>query len=399
MPTSPRLTLAFGSLAHACTHALLLFYATLVLSLQSDWGLGYAELMALSVPGGVLLGLGALPAGWLADRWSGTGMLAVFFVGLGLTTIATGLAQGPIGMALGLSGMGLFAAIYHPVGVPWVIEHAVNRGRALAINGVFGTAGTAAAALIAAALAQYLGWRWALLLPGFVVLLLGLGFIACWRLGLLTDRRTGGGGETEQPRAHRRRAFAVLAVTAVCGGLVYQATSYALPKLFEERLFDSLGGSLLGIGGAVTAVYVVGAGALLLGGELADRLPLKTVYVACLALQTPFYFLAFLLASPILLPVAAMMVSANFASSPVESALLARYAPRGKRSQTFGLVFLLNLGIGAVGLSLLPILHKLTGEMAGLFAVLAAFSAVAVAVAFRLPAEPAGRLATVAGRS
>ena len=80
---STALTLVFSGTAHAFSHLFILLYATVVLVLEAEWGLTYAELQWLSVPGFALFGFGAPFCGWPGDRWSTTGMMAVFFLGLG----------------------------------------------------------------------------------------------------------------------------------------------------------------------------------------------------------------------------------------------------------------------------------------------------------------------------
>src|SRR6202049_4922149 len=93
--------------------------------------------MRLSLPGTVLYGLGALPAGILGDRWSAERMMVLFYVGSGLAAIATGLATGPLGIAIGLGLIGLFGSIYHPVGIAWLVRNAESPRRGLGLNGIF----------------------------------------------------------------------------------------------------------------------------------------------------------------------------------------------------------------------------------------------------------------------
>ncbi|MBT4686438.1 MAG: MFS transporter, partial [Rhodospirillaceae bacterium] len=95
--------LSFASAAHTYSHMFVLFYATVVLVLERVWQMPYAELFALSIPGAVMYGVAALPAGWLADRWSAAGMMAIFFIGTGGASILTGLAEGPWQLAAGLT--------------------------------------------------------------------------------------------------------------------------------------------------------------------------------------------------------------------------------------------------------------------------------------------------------
>jgi MFS family permease len=164
--------------------------------------------------------------------------------------------------------------------------------------------------------------------------------------------------------------------------------SYALPKVFEERLLDDIGGAgVVGIGGLVTACYLVAALSQLVGGELAERFPLKRVYVACLALQVPVYIIAMLLFGPALVPVAALMLTLNVLGQPAENTLLARYTPLAFRGQVFGAKFLLSLGVSTVGLAIIPVIHALTGSLTAMFWVLFGAAAIATAAALLLPGE------------
>ena len=72
-----------------------LLYATAVLYLPKVFDLPYGELLGLSSLGLVLFGVAALPAGWLGDRWSQIGMMAIFFIGIGIGAIVVGMAMRP----------------------------------------------------------------------------------------------------------------------------------------------------------------------------------------------------------------------------------------------------------------------------------------------------------------
>src|SRR3546814_18569793 len=131
-----------------------------------------------------MFGLCVPLAGWLADRWSSGGMLSTFFFGIGLASIATGFASGPVGIFVGLTMIGLFASIYHPVGIAMIVQTAgERRGRYLGINGVFGRAGMGIAALVAGALMELIDWRAAFILPGPVSVASGL-----WVAAMLPTR-------------------------------------------------------------------------------------------------------------------------------------------------------------------------------------------------------------------
>ena len=173
---SVRPTVAFVNVGHTYAHLFMLLYPTVVLALEGSWGLGYAELLPLGVAGCFLFGIGALPAGWLADRWNSARLMVMFYVGTGAASILTGLALGPWTLALGLTLIGLFASIYHPVTIAWLVGADDRPDRALGINGIYGAAGICGAALVAGLLADLISWRAAFIVPGGVCLLTGTWF-------------------------------------------------------------------------------------------------------------------------------------------------------------------------------------------------------------------------------
>src|SRR5579864_3571147 len=190
---SQRLALVFANSGHVLTHLLMLLYPTDVLALERRFSLSYGELMLLSLPGTVLYGAGALPAGILGDRWSAERMMVLFYLGSGLAAVATGLAQGPLGIAMGLALIGLFGSIYHPVGIAWLVRNAESRGSVLGWNGIFGSIGVGIAPVTAGFLTDWISWRAAFLIPGAVALVLGLALAVLVGQGRVvaakTDRR------------------------------------------------------------------------------------------------------------------------------------------------------------------------------------------------------------------
>ena len=380
-----RLALVFASVGHSFSHLFVLLYATVVLVVEREWNLPYDQLAWLSLPGFVLFGAAALPAGWLADRWSAAGMIAVMFVGLGLASIATGLATGPLGLLLGLSAIGLFAAIYHPVGIAWLVRSASNQGRALGINGVFGSAGTAGAALVAGGLADLLGWRAAFIVPGLVCLGVGLVFVAGMRAGWIVESRTDAVPRPAPERGDVWRAFWVLSLTMLMTGLIYQSLSVAMPKVFAERAAGLAGDGFLGIGALVSGVYALSAMAQIAGGELADRFDMRRVYlVSQWVTLVPLALAALAMDAPLVV-LALAAVSANTIGQPSENGLLARYTPAAWRGRAFGAKFVLTFGVSSLGVALVPAIHRLTGSLDGLFWVLAGFAVLGGIAAFLLP--------------
>src|SRR6187551_2519092 len=176
-PAATRRAIAFLNWAHALDHYVLLIFPTVVLSLEGFYQRPYGELIALGTPCFVAFGVFSLPAGWLADRWSRRNMMVVFYAGCGLSLAAAGLAPNLTTMAVAMFALGMFAAIYHPVGMAMLIEATNARGRSLAFNGVCGNLGVALAAGISAALATWVSWRAAFYVPAVLFVLTGIVYL------------------------------------------------------------------------------------------------------------------------------------------------------------------------------------------------------------------------------
>lgn len=386
-PRSAQLSLGFSCLGHAYSHMFAPIFYVAALTLENELGLTHGEVVGLIVIGNVLFGVAAPLAGWLGDRWSSTGMVGLFFIGTGGGMIMTALATSPFQIALWLAVTGLFASIYHPVGIAWLVRNARARGKALGINGVFGGIGPAAAALMAGALIELSGWRAAFLVPG--ALIIGTGVVFYWLMarGLVVEVKHDALPLPAASREDTVRAVSVLAVTLLCTGLIYQATQPALPKVFSERLADFLSDGVFGISAFVAAVYVTAGGLQILAGHLADRYPLKYVYLICFILQVPLLLLASAASGAAMVVVAMAMVAVNVGALPAENSLVARYAPSNWRGLAFGLKFILAFGISGLGVKLEGLLYDQTGGFAWLFIVLAAVAAVGTAATLLLPSE------------
>ena len=388
MSISTRLPLLFSCLGHAYVHLFTAFYFVIVLALEADWGLPYHELIELWTLGALLVGLGALPAGWLGDRWSAPGMMAVYFLGMGASSIACGFLDGPWALLLGLASIGLFASIYHPVGIPWLVRNAKARGKALGFNGTFGAIGIASAGLVAGALIDAYSWRAAFIVPGVICLVTGLALLACMRLGLVTNGSARASSQPPAGRGDMLKGFLLLLVTMTVVGIVFQATQTALPKVFDLRLRDLVGEGALGVGAIVAGVYAIGGVMQVAGGHLADRYPLKPVYIATFLFQGPALAAVAAFSGLPLMAVAALGVLLSVAALPAENMLLVRYTPERHQSLAFGLKFVLAFGTAPMAIWLVSAIQARTGEFVWLFLGLAMLCALAMAVSLFLPGEP-----------
>ncbi len=381
-----RTALAFSNVGHAYSHFLMLVYPTVVIALEGVFNLPYHQLIGLMLAGNVLFGAMALPAGFLGDRWSAPGMMVVFFLGTGGGAVLTGLATTPFEVALGLATIGFFGSIYHPVGIAWVVRRVANRGRALGWNGVCGSIGVALAPLIAGILTDYWSWQAAFILPGALCVATGVLLLLAIGAGLVAEdtsyRRS---APPEASRRDMQRGALVLLATVACTGLVYQATTFALPKLFEARLSGMLGEGLIGIGFVVSAVYLVSSVTQVLGGWLSDRFDVRRVYLCAWLAQAPLLLVAALVDGTLLIVLVIAMVVANTIGTPAENSLFARFTPPRWRATAFGVKFVLALGVAAAAIPLIAWIYAATQGFAWLLIILACIAAVATLAATLLP--------------
>jgi MFS family permease len=383
--------LLFLNLAHAYDHFFLLIFPTAVLALAPAWGMSYGEALAFGTAAFVTFGLGTLPVGWLGDRWSRAHLMTIFFVGIGAASILVGLAQGPVTLTLGLGLLGLFASIYHPVGTALVVQSAGRAGRALGINGVFGNLGVAAAGLVTGAIAEFLGWRAAFILPGAIAMLTGLLFA---RYG----RPAAAGGVAAQAGAKPKvaldtnaqlRLFAVIGIASLFGGIVFHGTTVALPKIFEVRLADVVD-NLATIGLLVSLVFALAAVAQIVIGHLLDRIGARPTLPAVALLQALCLVAAIDLWGWGMLLIALPMMLFVFGEIPIASWLVGRYVAASWQSRVFALQYVLSLGVSALVVPMIAVFYEATGGFATFFVALAAAAAVVAAAALLLPrARPA----------
>ena len=393
----------FSSLGHLYIHLYMAFYFVIVLALEVDWRLPYHELLELWTLGALMIGAAALPAGMLGDRIGASAMMVVFFVGIGSCSVLAGFADSRLTLFLALTGIGIFASIYHPVGIPWLVRNAgTHKGKALGFNGVFGSLGTAVAGLTAGALIDLISWRAAFIVPGSICV--GTGLVLLWyvKRGMFEDQ-----GDhiekVEQPsREDRVRVFVILLITIFFASLIYTSTQTALPKVFELRREGLVGEGALAIGMLVAAVYSAAGIMQLLGGHLADRYPLKYVYLGALILQIPLLWLAASHGGMTLVVVAMFMVMANVGAIPAENMLLAAYTPAKRHGLVFGLKFVLFFCVAPLGILFVAFIAELTSEFYWLFTSLSLFAAFALSAAIWLPrprnAEFEGRTNSVSAQ-
>ena len=377
--------------AHVIDHMFMLIFPAAVLGMTQAFALDFAALIGLSLGGFIAFGACSLPAGWLGDHWSRRRMMLVFFFGIGASAIFTGLSHSAPMLVLGLTLIGIFAAIYHPVGTAMLVAYAQNRGREIGINGMWGNLGVAFSALITGLLVAHFGWRAAFILPGVVAMVLGVGFALQVREEPVPQRPhtplKGAGGQ----RISMAVVFGVLALATATGGVVFNATTMTYPKLFQERLHE-LFASPQTLGVVVSLAYAFGAVAQLSIGRVLHRVSLKWPFVVLTMCQAPLlYALAYGEGWGVIALGAAFMFVV-FGQVTVNDAMVANFVAPQWQSRVFALRYCLSFGASATAIPLISYVEPVQG-LVGLYLILAAIAALTFVAALVFPRTPSEALA------
>ena len=388
MADKKRLEFLFLNLGHFYDHLFILIYATVAaLVLPVAFDMSYSELIIYATPGFIAFGAFALPAGWLADRWSRRGMMILFFLGIGTSAMLTSLASTPLEIGAGLFLIGVFAAIYHPVGITMVVEaRPVNTGVALGINGVWGNMGVASAAILAGVLIDFSGWRAAFVVPGAAAIVTGLAYVVLCRPDGGADANKTGGAKRGVAVLDKRvlvTIFAIIALTTTLGSFIFQSMTFALPKILEERL-SGVYDSATAIGVSTFAVFAIASIAQILIGHLVDRHSIRTVFAFVAGLQIPAYMLAVGLSGLPILVSAVVFMLLIFGQIPINDALLSRITTPEYRSRIYAIKFVLSFSVAAAAIPLVALLHQTTG-FDGMFMAMTGVAAVIFLCVLALP--------------
>ena len=352
-------SIAFLNWAHAIDHFVLLIYPTVVIGLEVVYRRPYNELIALSSAAFVAFGVFSLPAGWLADHWSRRNMMAAFYLGCGISLALTAFAPNLPMLAVGMFLLGMFAAIYHPVGMAMLIEASGARGRTLAFNGVCGNFGVSLAAGISAALATWLGWRAAFLAPAALCIITGI--IYLWMTPNDRHHTKSRQSKPTVPLTPKvaTMLFGLFLVIAISAGLVFNVLTIALPKIVDEGVASSV--PLVLVGGIATAVLVCGALAQLTVGRLVEWVPPHAIFAAVTALGFVGNLWATYATGISLMLALALAVAAIYGQVTVNDMILARYTADAWRGRVYAVrYFTLFVSAGAA-IALISLPHNSGG--------------------------------------
>ena len=405
----------FLNLGHFLDHFFMLIFSTVAaVVLVHEWNLSYSQLIPYATPGFVAFAAFTIPAGWLADRFGRERLMIVFFIGCCLAAMLCALATTPLQMSSSLFLVGVFAAIYHPVGIGLVLEGGRTVGLRIASNGVWGNLGVAVGALLTGALIDAAGWRAAFVIPGIFSVALGIIYAARVQryspsriASLSVDADTlADAAPAQQPpgdssdekvkspaeasfqgdKSRLLRVFAVVLLTTACGGVVFQSTTFSLPKVLLERSGD-IASSATVLGWLAFVVFAIASCGQLVVGYLIDRPGSARRVFSSVALMQLVFFLLALGAKGVWAPIVAVgFMLAAFGQIPINDVLVGRSTPAVYRSRVLAVRYTVTLSTMALSVPLIALLYA-GGGVVHLFLLLATMATIILIGTRFLPAD------------
>ena len=373
-------------------HMFAAFYFVIVLTIEKEWSISYDQLIKLWSLAALLIGLGAIPFGWLSDRWSRSGTMTIMFIGMGLASILCGLSNSVSLLFFSLSLLGLFCSIYHPVGIPWVIHAANRQGRALGINGIFGGVGIGSGAFIAGTLIELLNWQLAFILPGLISIIIGL---VLFYLIIINKISYTNFFINKDKQDHSRNEVILVAIIMLLSmfalGLSFHNTQTALPKVFEIRIGNI---SSFQIGFMIGVIYFISGATTYVGGILADRFNQKAIYLIGIFLQFPCYLGIAYMSGYSLVVLCILAAVFNASILPTENLLLSKFTPQKYHGVVYGIKFILAFGSGPISVFLISEIYSITLEFTYLFLINAIMMAIVSVFIIFLPMKNNQRIVT-----
>ncbi|WP_416560532.1 MFS transporter [Limnohabitans sp. yimb22184] len=380
----PRVVRGLLNIGHALDHLFLLVFAAAVSAIALDMGLAqWQDLMPYGAGAFFMFGLGSLPAGRLGDLWGRRSMMLVFFFGIGAASILTAFAQTPWQLAACLTLIGVFASIYHPVGIPMLLERSSNPGATIGFNGLSGNLGVAVAALLTGFLIQWQGWRTAFVVPGVLALVCGWVFARTCPPEVSSPAKRKGGAKVSLPAPLLMRAMVVMTAAAVTSSVLFNFTTNGNGPMLAER-FAGVMEDPAALGLLLAVVYAVASVAQVVVGHLINRFPLKRFFMFMVMAQIPMLVLASQAQGWWLFAALIGVMVFIFGAIPFTDFMIARYVDDRLRSRVSGMRLGVSFAVSSLSVWALGPVVKAMGFGSSLL-LLAGFSVATTLILTLLP--------------
>ena len=376
------------NIGHGIDHMFLLIFATAVATIAADFDSNWADLMPYSAGAFLMFGLGALPAGRLGDLWGRRNMMLIFFFGMGASALLVASTQNSWQLAAALLVMGAFASIYHPVGIPMLVQNVHNPGEVIGMNGLAGNLGIAVAAILTGFLIKWAGWRAAFVVPGLLAFACGVIFaLQCPRETVAPAKRSGKATVALSSRT-LARVFFVMTAAAATSSILFNFTTSGNAQLLAESFRGVIEDPAL-LGALLALIYAVASLAQLVVGKLIDRVAFKPLQLWLSVAQIPFLIIAAYAEAWGMFAALLGVMILVFGSIPFTDAMIVRYVDDRLRSRVAGMRLTVAFGISSLAVWALGPLVKGIGFSALLWG-MAGIAALKAAIVLLLPDERDG---------
>ena len=373
----------FLNISHFLDHFMMLIFAKAAFDASKYFGLSYDEIIFYATFGFIFFGAFAPIASFLADKYSRSILMVIFHFGIGISAIAAGFSYNLFSLTVALSIIGLFAAIYHPVGIAMLLSKNEKTGLRLGINGFFGNMGVAAAPLIVGAILLFGDWRMCFFIPGIFCSFYGIVFF----LSLKNKTKNITISDSKNCDHFARNwqwALSSIALSTLGGGFIFGAMTFIVPRYFEVSLIG-ISNSVAITGALASIVYACASFAQIAIGKLVDKFSPKIVLICIATGQIVFIFFTSLFSDWALFFTMIMAMFFVFGQIPINDVVLSRYIPDSRRGRILSMKFMLNLSVGASVLPLCSFFLQNGYEIRTLFSVMSMIAIFALVAALILP--------------
>ena len=320
--------------------------------IRDEFALDYTQAGWLVSAFMVSYGISQLPAGWLADRIGPRIVITIGISGVALSGLLVGLSPTYIMLVIFLVLLGVMGGGYHPASIPVIsaLVDSENRGRALGLHQIGGTASHFLAPLIAVGITTALGWRGSFIGTAIPIFVFGIVFyvlLGMWGYAKETGQGISEGYIETPPTPGRLGRLVAFLIVSIAGQILIIAILSFIPLFFVDHfgVSEEVAAALLAL------TYSAGFWAGPLGGYLSDRLGAVPVMLTVTLMTGPVIYLlnvvpygwgSMLDSVPCGLGIGALLVLIGMSLDsrmPVSEAYITSQAPEHNRSTILGIYY------------------------------------------------------------
>jgi MFS family permease len=179
------------------------------------------------------------------------------------------------------------------------------------------------------------------------------------------------------------RVFFIIFFSTAIGGFVFQSTTFALPKVFDERLTELAVSATL-VGWYAFIVFAMAAFGQLVVGYLVDHYSIRSVFALVASLQAVLFMVMQGLTGLTALGVAMAFMLVVFGQIPINDVLIGLITRSEWRSRVYGFRYIVTFSVMASTVPIIAWIHA-RWDFDTLFTILSAAAACIFITVLMLP--------------